>query len=140
MLSQPLEQETVREGVSRRSILIVEDDPQLAEVLSVRLASQGFNTTRADNGHTALTMARTDRPSLILLDLGLPDVDGLELCEHLVDDPQTSDIPVIIVSGQEHKSIVRRARAAGCQYFVHKPYDPNALLVLIQQAIDDSLD
>jgi CheY-like chemotaxis protein len=72
--------------------------------------------------------------------LGLPDIDGFELCQQLVDDEATSEIPVIIVSGNDSPDIVRRARAAGCHFFVRKPFDPNALLALIRQAIDSGLD
>ena len=139
MNSQPLEQvSTARSGATQRSILIVEDDEALADVLSLRLSRQGFETTVADSGQLGLALARAEKPSVILLDLRLPDMDGFELCQELVDDEQTCEIPVIILSGLEQPDIIRRSRAAGCLYYVRKPYDPNALLALIQQAIDES--
>ncbi len=110
------------------------------DVLSVRLSRQGFSTLIAENGQQALALAQSDKPDLILLDLRLPDIDGFELSQHLVDDEATSEIPVIIVSGMERPDIIRRSRAAGCHYFVHKPYDPNVLLTLIQEAIDEARD
>ena len=127
-----------RRGAIRREVLIVDDDEAMTDVLSIRLSRQGFDTTVADNGQLALTMARTDKPSIILLDLRLPDIDGFELCQQLVDDEATSEIPVIIVSGLEEPDVIRRSRAAGCLYYVRKPYDPNALLTLIEQAIEES--
>ena len=117
-------------------ILIVDDDDALVDVLQLRLERQGFTTRTSGTGESALAIARQHQPSLILLDLRLPDVDGFELCQQLVDDPQTAGIPVIILSGLERPDIIRRARAAGCHFFVRKPYDPNALLALIQQALD----
>ncbi len=139
MLSKPLEHRSAtRHGIVRRSVLIVDDDEATLDVLSARLNRQGFDTTTADNGKLALTLARTEKPSVILLDLRLPDMDGFELCQELVDDEATSEIPVIIVSGLEQPDIIRRSRAAGCHYYVRKPYDPNALLILIQQAIDEA--
>lgn len=84
-----------------------------------------------------MAKARSQRPSLIVLDLRLPDADGLGVCSQLVDSPETCTIPVIILSGLEDPEVVRRCRAAGCQYFLRKPYDPNVLLVLIRQAIRD---
>jgi CheY-like chemotaxis protein len=139
MYSETLEQRSpVGEGQRRRSILIVDDDQSLADVLSLGLSQLGFETAKADCGKLALSIARSQRPSLILLDLRLPDTDGFAICEQLVDDPATADIPVIIVSGMEGPDIVRQSRAAGCQYFVRKPYDPNALLVLIEQALDEA--
>jgi CheY-like chemotaxis protein len=138
-IPQELETQS-RRGIVPDRVLIVDDDDIMADVLSVRLGQQGFKTTVAENGEQALAMARADRPSVILLDLRLPDIDGLEVCRELSDDEETSDIPVIIVSGLEHPDVIRRSRAAGCLYYLRKPYDPNALLTLIQQAIDEARD
>jgi CheY-like chemotaxis protein len=107
-------------------------------VLSRRLSQQGFEPITADCGAAGLALAQAELPLLIVLDLRLPDTDGLSICEDLVDSPATCDIPVIVLSGMERPDIIRRCRAAGCQYFVRKPYDPNALLVLIRQAITES--
>ncbi len=117
-------------------ILIVDDDKDMVDVLSIRLNRQGFKMLSASSGKRGLEIARSEHPALVLLDLRLPDVDGFTVCQHLVDDPETCDIPVIIVSGMERPDIIRQSRAAGCQYFVRKPYDPNALLILIRHAID----
>jgi CheY-like chemotaxis protein len=117
-------------------ILIVDDDEDMVDVLSIRLNRQGFKMLSANSGKRGLEIARSEHPALVLLDLRLPDVDGFTVCQQLVDDPETCDIPVIIVSGMERPDIIRQSRAAGCQYFVRKPYDPNALLILIQHAID----
>jgi CheY-like chemotaxis protein len=65
-------------------------------------------------------------------------VEGFSIGEELADDPSTSGVPVIVLSGMERPDIIRRARAAGCQYFIRKPYDPNALLVLIRSAIEEA--
>jgi len=138
MFSQPLEQELACEATTRPSILIVEDDASIADVLSIRLNTQGFQTTIANHGQLGLTLARTDKPQLILLDLGLPDIDGYTVCQQLADEEETAEIPVIILSGMEGPDIIRRCRAAGCRYFIRKPYDPNALLTLIRQAIDEA--
>ena len=120
------------------TILIVDDDEVLADVLSRRLQQQGFVTLTADSGQSGLDTARSELPALIVLDLRLPDIDGFAICEQLADSSDTCDIPVIILSGMEEPDILRRCRAAGCHYFVHKPYDPNALLVLIRQAIREA--
>ncbi|HEY4761308.1 MAG TPA: response regulator [Thermoguttaceae bacterium] len=122
----------------RRTILIIDDDEVLSDVLSRRLQQQEFDTVTADSGQCGLARARTAQPSLILLDLHLPDTDGISICEQLVDDPATCSIPVIILTGMERPDILRRCRAAGCHYFLRKPYDPNALLILIRQAIQDT--
>jgi CheY-like chemotaxis protein len=138
MLTQPLELESPAGATARYSVLIVDDDAAMSDILSTRLGQQGFGTLVADRGSLGLELARAHRPDCILLDLRLPDIDGFELCERLVDDDATCDIPVIIVSGLERPDIIRRSRAAGCHYYVRKPYDPNALLTLIHQAIDEA--
>ncbi|MGA2799480.1 MAG: response regulator [Thermoguttaceae bacterium] len=122
----------------RQSILIIDDDEVLSDVLSRRLQQQGFDALTADSGQCGLARARADQPSLILLDLRLPDADGITICEQLADDLETCAIPVIILTGMERPDILRRCRAAGCHYYLRKPYDPNALLILIRQAIVDT--
>ena len=135
VVEQPMP-EAVEQG-KRQTILIVDDDDALADVLSRRLRQQGYDTLTADSGTAGLAIARSERPAAIVLDLRLPDTDGLEICGRLADSSDTCGIPVIVLSGMEHPDILRRCRAAGCHYFVHKPYDPNALLTLIRQAIHD---
>jgi CheY-like chemotaxis protein len=123
---------------SPQSILIIEDDDGQREALSHRLTKLGYEVRLAERGCEGLSMARQDPPHLVLLDLRLPDVEGFTLGEQLADDPVTCGVPVIALSGMERPDIIRRTRAAGCHYFVRKPYDPNALLVLIRSAIEES--
>ena len=89
-------------------------------------------------GGMALALAKAEHPDLVVLDLRLPDTDGFTVCNDLADDPATAGTPVIIVSGMVRPDIIRQSRAAGCSYYVRKPYDPNALLILIEQAIRES--
>jgi len=123
----------------RHTVLIIDDDDTLSEVLSHRLKQQGFTTQAAYSGNTGLTKAKAEPPSAIILDLGLPDTDGLTVCEQLTDSPETCSVPILILSGKEEPGLVRRCRTAGCHYFLRKPYDPNALLVLVRQAISDTI-
>ncbi len=120
------------------TILIVEDEQSLADVLAFWLRRQGYHTRWAPDGAAGVEVARRDRPDLVILDVCLPDADGLTICEILADSPQTCDIPVIILSGVDQPDIIRRARGAGCRFYVRKPCDPNALMILIRQAIDDA--
>jgi len=138
MLVQPLELEYSAPTPARHHVLIVDDEESIAEPLRLRLERQGFSAIVAKSGSQALEFARRERPHCITLDLGLPDIDGFELCQKLVDDEATCEIPVIIVSGLERPDVIRRSRAAGCHFYVRKPYDPNALLTLIRQAIEES--
>jgi len=121
-----------------KKILIVEDDPDQVEALSIRLRQQGYSVLNALNGADGIERAHNERPDLVLLDLSLPDQEGLDVCAKLADDPRTCGMPVIVVSGQDRPNIVRETRAAGCEFYVHKPYDPNALLTLIRAALDQN--
>ena len=127
----------VRRRKVRQRILIVDDDHAQTEVLAHCFTKQGYNTLIAYTGQMGLQMARAEFPDLILLDIRLPDIDGLSVCHELNDDPETCDIPIIVLSAMERPDIIRRTRSAGCHYFLRKPYDPNALLMLVQAAIGD---
>jgi DNA-binding response OmpR family regulator len=118
-----------------RSVLIIDDDRDHAQTLAWSLQSQGFETMTATAGKRGLALANAERPDAILLDLELPDVDGLEICQQLVDGVATAGIPVVIVSGQDRADVVRRARTAGCDFYLRKPYDPNVVLMVVEQAI-----
>ena len=119
----------------RDRILIVDDDA--SRLRSFRWHSGGRDSRRfrPPRSPRAWTLARSRRPHLVILDIRLPDGNGLNMCQVMSDDPHTSGIPVIILSGMERPDIIRSCRAAGCRYYVRKPYDPNALLVLAENAL-----
>ncbi len=123
----------------RSTILIIEDDPLQIDLLQDGLTRQGFHVLSSTTGNKGLKLAKSEIPDVIILDLSLPDADGFDLCERLADDPVTSQIPIIVVSGNSQKDVVRQSRARGGKFFLHKPYDPNALLLLITKAIDDQI-
>ncbi len=118
-----------------QEILVIDDDQVASGLLSRNLKRQGFRTRRAASGREGLTIARSRHPDLILLDLRLPDMDGFDLCEQLSDAYETCGIPIIVLTSMDRPDIVRRSRAVGCHFFMRKPYDPNALLILVEQAI-----
>jgi DNA-binding response OmpR family regulator len=129
-----LDPATTTAQIARR-ILIVDDDREQADTLAYALRKQGFDALLAHTIQSGRLAAELHLPNLIIMDIRLPDGDGLSLCQHLADDPQTCRIPVIILSGMESPDIVRDARAAGCLFFLRKPYDPNALLLLARDAL-----
>jgi CheY-like chemotaxis protein len=122
-------------AATTRRILIVDDDQEQADTLAYSLRKQGFDVLLAHTIQSARVATELHVPNLIIMDIRLPDGDGLTLCQRLADDPATCQIPVIILSGMEGPDIVRSARAAGCLFFLRKPYDPNALLLLARDAL-----
>lgn len=120
--------------VPPRQALIVDDDPTQLEILEYRLVQLGYQVTKLTTAAGVVSAARDLQPQLAVLDIQLPDGDGLELCQQLADDDRTSDIPVILLSGTDRADVVRAARAAGGKFFLRKPYDPNALALIIEHA------
>ena len=119
-------------------ILIAEDDECQLEILDYRFKQQGFQVIRASSGSDAVKLAKDELPDAILLDINLPDASGIEICKKLSDDQQTSDIPIVILSGSTDDDIVRQTRSAGSSFFMRKPFDPSALLIIVNRAIEDS--
>ena len=117
-------------------ILVVEDEERIRQFLQRGLSYEGYRVDIAEDGQTGLEIARDQPPDLVLLDIHLPDVDGLSVCHELNDAADTCDIPVIVLSAMERPDIIRRSRAAGSHYFLRKPYDPNALLMLAEAAMN----
>ncbi len=121
------------------TVLIIDDDQDQVGVLRYHLSQEGFEVLAAHSGSDGMRLLKAEMPNIVLLDIELPDATGFELCERIADDPETFQIPVIFVSGVERNDVLKRARAAGCAYYVRKPYDPNALLVLIKQTLNENL-
>jgi len=133
-------QRVLEQEEEKPCVLLIDDDDVHTDVLSRRLQGQGFSTLSADSGEVGLALAQREQPSVVLLDLNLPDTDGLQVCQALADSIDTCAIPVIIISAVEKPDLLRRCRSAGCHFFIRKPYDPNALLLLIRQAIRDCFE
>lgn len=87
-------------GAGTKSVLVVDDDPDIVDLLTVALHSEGYNVMSAVGGQ-ALTLAHEWQPNVILLDLMMPDMDGMEMSKHLRADPKTAAIPIIAMSAQE---------------------------------------
>jgi len=88
------------QATAAKSVLVVDDDPDIVDLLTVALHSEGYNVMSAVGGQ-ALTLAHEWQPSVILLDLMMPDMDGMEMSKHLRADPLTAGIPIIAMSAQE---------------------------------------
>lgn len=106
-----------------RRILLVEDNVFNADMLSRRLARLGMAVTVAEDGVRGLDRARSDAPDLILMDVSLPELDGLEVTRLLKADPATSSIPIIVLTAHAMTSDRDSALAAGCNDFDTKPIE-----------------
>lgn len=109
-------------------ILIVDDNEMNRDVLSRRLVRRGYDVLLASEGQQGLDVARRDRPDLILLDLGLPEIDGWECARQLKADPATCSIPVVALTAHAMVGDREKAIDAGCDDFDTKPIDFERLI------------
>jgi two-component system cell cycle response regulator DivK len=108
-------------------ILIVEDNPGSLMLATVALEMEGFAVAGAETAAQARAVLARSAPDLVLMDIQLPDIDGLEFTKELKADPATANIPVIALTAHVMPLHERAARAAGCSGFIAKPWTPAAL-------------
>jgi two-component system, OmpR family, KDP operon response regulator KdpE len=113
-------------------ILLIEDEPQMQRFLRIVLQGQGYDFIEAQTGQEGLMQAATRSPDIILLDLGLPDIDGLEVTRRL---REWSDIPIIVLSAREQEQDKIKALDAGADDYLTKPFGAGELLARIRVAI-----
>lgn len=116
----------------RKRILVVEDDPDLVELLRFNLSHAGFSVAVATDGAEALKKARAQHPDLVLLDLMLPELDGFAVCEILRRDAPTATIPIIILAALSSQLARIAGVGAGANDYITKPFSLKHLLGRIE--------
>jgi CheY-like chemotaxis protein len=120
------------------SILLVEDDPLLRHAFRLLLEDAGYLVHEAGTAAQALNQAKTHLPSLVLLDLGLPDRPGLEVAREITAVPNTSGVRVVALTGRVGKKEREECFAAGCSHFFSKPIEPRELLRRLPELLRSS--
>jgi two-component system cell cycle response regulator DivK len=113
--------------MSGQPILIIDDNPQNLKLASVLLRCEGYQVRTAADAEEALSTLESFEPRVILMDLQLPGMDGLQLARKLKDDPARRNILIVALTAYAMKGDEEKARAAGCDDYVPKPIDTNAL-------------
>ncbi len=118
----------------KREILIVDDDADVRFAVAARLVRAGYTTTSASNGSEALQVALAQRPDAIVLDVRMPDMDGMTVLSKLKAEADTRNVPVVMLSA----SVVDQNRAidAGARFFLSKPYRAEDLVTAVTKALD----
>ena len=118
-----------------KSILIVEDDPSLAELVRYNLSKEGFNALVVEDGETAVLAVEEEDPSLVILDWMLPNLSGIEVCRQLRRKPENRSLPIIMLTalGEETDRIV--GLEVGADDYLAKPFNPRELLARIKAVL-----
>ena len=121
--------------MSKEKILVVDDEEDILELVKYNLAKEGYQVVSALSGEQALTRAREDNPDVILLDLMLPGLDGLDVCRHLKNNPNTSATPVIMLTAKVEDADIVSGLELGADDYITKPFSPRVLLARIKAVL-----
>ena len=117
-------------------LLVVEDDPDIAELIAYNLRQEGFEVLKADCAASALTKASRHNPDLILLDLMLPDLDGISLCEILRKAPETATTPILMLTAWTTQQSRNLGLEAGANDYMGKPFSPRELVSRVKALLE----
>ncbi len=120
---------------NRAKIMVVDDDPDLRQALSLRLRANNYETVNVCDGYSAIALAQKERPHLIILDLGLPAGDGFAVLKTLQEYPALADIPVIVLTARDPENNEKRTLESGAVAFFQKPADNEELLAVIRASL-----
>ena len=118
---------------TRKKVLIVDDDSQIVEGTKLRLIHAGYDTCTANDGDVGVEVAQAEHPDIVLMDVSMPRLNGLDALARLRADRRTVHIPVVMVSASMPDQ--QTALDAGARFFVKKPYSSQDLLIAVERAL-----
>jgi two-component system cell cycle response regulator DivK len=124
--------------MSERTILYIEDNEYNRKIVRRLLSNTSYRLVEAVDGESGVAMAQQQLPQLILMDVQLPRMSGLEATEVLKADPRTAHIPIIVITSFALSGDREKASAAGADSYLAKPYSPRELLALVRQFLPES--
>ncbi len=127
-------------STQRKNILVIEDDPDIRNLIAFNIKNEGFNSIEAKNGEIGIEKAREKTPDLILLDLMLPGIQGLDVCRVIRSDKDTKNIPIIMVSALGQEEDVVTGLETGADDYITKPFSIKILLARIEAVLRRRLD
>lgn len=123
-------------ATSEGRILIVDDETSIRLICRLNLRSTGFDTLEASDGASAIALARSERPDLILLDIMLPEVDGWTVAEELATKDETRDIPILFLSARSDVADQELGHEKGGLGYITKPFDPMAMTDTVRSVLE----
>jgi two-component system phosphate regulon response regulator PhoB len=121
--------------MAREKIIVVEDDEDILELIAYNLGREGYQVTKVTSGEKLLQLVQTRQPDLIILDLMLPGVDGLQICKRLKAEPRTQRIPVVMVTARGEEADVVSGLELGADDYIPKPFRPRELVARVRAVL-----
>lgn len=121
--------------MAKEKILIVEDEDDIQELLKFNLAREGYTVTAVSSGEEAVEAARSGTPDLVLLDLMLPKMDGLQVCRILKGDPTTAGVSIVMLTAKGEESDVVTGLEVGADDYITKPFSPKVVIARVRNVL-----
>ena len=118
------------------TVLVVDDDPVILKLLEVNFEMEGFTVLLAHDGEEGVSVARSERPDIVVSDIMMPRMSGLQLVEELKSDPDTSAIPIILLTAKAQMADIRAGTDAGADDYITKPFEPLELVDRVNRLIE----
>lgn len=125
--------------MAKENILIVDDEEDVLELVRYNLDKEGYRIDTAATGEEALTKARTKLPALIILDLMLPGIDGLEVCKKIKNDAKTQSIPIIMLTAKGEETDIVTGLELGADDYMTKPFSPKILVARVRRILHKTI-
>ena len=121
--------------MSKQTILIVDDEQDLIDLIEYNLKQQGFEVLTADNGNRGIQIARDEKPNLVLLDVMMPQMDGIEVCDRMREDPGLKNIPIIFLTARSDEKTEIEGLNKGADDYITKPISTSKLISRIKAVL-----
>jgi two-component system, OmpR family, alkaline phosphatase synthesis response regulator PhoP len=121
--------------MTKDKILVIDDEEDILELLRFNLTKEGYQVCSASTGEEALSVARTERPDLVLLDLMLPGIDGLEVARRLKADPITRNMPIVMLTAKGEESDIVTGLELGAEDYITKPFSRKVLVARLRAVL-----
>jgi DNA-binding response OmpR family regulator len=117
-------------------VLVVDDDAHIRELVKMKLQSAGHEVITANDGEEGYATAVSTQPGLVLLDIAMPKMTGLEVCEKLRAEPSTATLPIVLITARSSESDVEKGFAVGADDYITKPFSPRELLTRLEAILE----
>ena len=118
-----------------KRVLLVDDESDFLEMMLLRFQRSGYLVDLATDGKSALQKITSFNPHIVLLDMVMPEMNGLELCQEIRSDPNFQKIPIVMITAAHQKDAEKKAKAAGVTHLIFKPFDSEELLDLMDSLL-----